>query len=515
VALVVWFVAVIVQTAWICDDAFITIRTIDNLLHGYGLRWNVLERVQTFTHPLWMALLVPLYAIVRDPYFAPLLLSALSSIAAFCVLVLDPARPQPAAIFIGVALIVSKAFTDYATSGLENGLTDLLLAGFCIVLFGRPAGARKTFVLFLLATLLTLNRLDLVLIAAPPLAAYMLLRARHPKQWLVAALPVSILLLWDVFAIVYYGSITPNTALAKLNSAVPWLPRMEQGLQYMTDSAQNDPPTLLVCAAGVLAAILRRRTAEVTLAVGALLYCVYVVWIGGDFMSGRFLSAPFLVCAVLVGRAVGERRRAGVWSMALLAIGLLSPHPPPLSTASYRVGEPLELLGLRGIVDERGFYYRTTGLLRILQRPALRLDAQENHADLAGELAGRFILRGLAYSTSSERVVVDVNVGMAGYYAGPNTHIIDLMATTDPLLARIPFADQARWRPGHLLRAIPLGYRESIRASRNLIVDEEVATLYDDVVLVTQGDLWSAARLRTIARQGFGLRPELGPVRYR
>jgi hypothetical protein len=37
--------------AWIGDDAAITARVIDNLLHGYGLRWNVDERVQAFTHP--------------------------------------------------------------------------------------------------------------------------------------------------------------------------------------------------------------------------------------------------------------------------------------------------------------------------------------------------------------------------------------------------------------------------------------------------------------------------------
>jgi len=40
------------RTAWVCGDAYITFRTIDNLVHGYGLRWNVDERVQAFTHPV-------------------------------------------------------------------------------------------------------------------------------------------------------------------------------------------------------------------------------------------------------------------------------------------------------------------------------------------------------------------------------------------------------------------------------------------------------------------------------
>ncbi len=43
-------------------------------------------------------------------------------------------------------------------------------------------------------------------------------------------------------------------------------------------------------------------------------------------------------------------------------------------------------------------------------------------------------------------------IGIAGYYAGPGTHIIDTFAP-DPLLARLPMA--ANRGPGHYERAIP------------------------------------------------------------
>ena len=49
--------AAIVKCAWICDDSFITMRSVDNLLHGRGLTWNPGERVQVFTHPLWLLVL--------------------------------------------------------------------------------------------------------------------------------------------------------------------------------------------------------------------------------------------------------------------------------------------------------------------------------------------------------------------------------------------------------------------------------------------------------------------------
>ena len=60
---------VLVRTAWLCDDAYITFRTIDNLVHGYGLRWNVADRVQSYTHPLWMLALSAVALVTLRLYF--------------------------------------------------------------------------------------------------------------------------------------------------------------------------------------------------------------------------------------------------------------------------------------------------------------------------------------------------------------------------------------------------------------------------------------------------------------
>ncbi len=40
------------KCAWVSDDAYITFRTVDNFVHGHGLRWNTGERVQAYTNPL-------------------------------------------------------------------------------------------------------------------------------------------------------------------------------------------------------------------------------------------------------------------------------------------------------------------------------------------------------------------------------------------------------------------------------------------------------------------------------
>src|SRR3954466_11954627 len=45
------------RDAWVSDDAVITFRYVDNLLHGHGASFNPGDKVQGYTHPLWFLLL--------------------------------------------------------------------------------------------------------------------------------------------------------------------------------------------------------------------------------------------------------------------------------------------------------------------------------------------------------------------------------------------------------------------------------------------------------------------------
>ncbi|MBN1440937.1 MAG: hypothetical protein JW929_16140 [Anaerolineales bacterium] len=70
VGLLAVLAVVLVRTAWVCDDAYITMRTVDHFTHGNGLVYNIGERVQSYTHPLWLLLLAGLYAVTGDAYFS-------------------------------------------------------------------------------------------------------------------------------------------------------------------------------------------------------------------------------------------------------------------------------------------------------------------------------------------------------------------------------------------------------------------------------------------------------------
>ena len=74
------------RTAWMSDDAHITLRTIRNFLAGVGLRWNLVERVQSYTHPLWLFVLSPLHWLTGEYYLTVLFPSvAFSLMAGFLI----------------------------------------------------------------------------------------------------------------------------------------------------------------------------------------------------------------------------------------------------------------------------------------------------------------------------------------------------------------------------------------------------------------------------------------------
>ena len=169
------FLAVVIRTAWLSDDSLITLRTVLNVTHGFGLRFNIDERVQTFTHPLWLAVVTArMLRDVRTSSFAAFLSSVLLAVIAFWTAVNRAATAWQAAAVV-VVLLFSRAFVDFSTSGLENPLSCVLLAWF-VVNFLRthepePQRPRRLITrLWLITSLLYLTRPDDIVLVAPMLA---------------------------------------------------------------------------------------------------------------------------------------------------------------------------------------------------------------------------------------------------------------------------------------------------------------------------------------------------------
>jgi arabinofuranosyltransferase len=109
VALFVLLASIIVKSAWLGDDAYIGFRSIDNLLNGHGLRWNIEERVQVFTDPLKLLLMAVFYGITNEMFVTAIVFCIVASLGAVFVLVRHLSVSIAAAMACLVALVSSKA----------------------------------------------------------------------------------------------------------------------------------------------------------------------------------------------------------------------------------------------------------------------------------------------------------------------------------------------------------------------------------------------------------------------
>jgi arabinofuranosyltransferase len=492
VLLLVIYLVFVIRGAWLCDDIYITLRTVHNFVHGHGLTWNPDERVQAYTHPLWMFVLAGTYLALDNAYWAALLPSLVFSLLTALLVAFRLARTPLAAVLALALLLLSKAFTEFSTSGLENPLTHLLLALFLVVLLQPHRSRGSLLLLLLLAALLGVNRADTLLLVLPALV--LAIREHRRRAGLGALelvrlgiLGLAPLWLWELFSLFYYGSLIPNTAFAKLNTGIPPAQMARQGLTYLLNSLAWDPLTLtavLGCLAAPLASGDRRLW---WVAAGAWLYVAWVTHHGGCFMSGRMLSGPLLLAVVLWARLPLTSTRQLAVPLAALATLALTTRSGPLSVEDRHH----QKLTDSGIIDERRFYFDERGLMtfhrdkRFPARPSAREVPELDHVCGFG--------------------------GIRGFASGSRGHLIDTCALSDAFLGRLPAigAFTGDWRIGHFDRALPVGYWETIRSGQTLLRTPELARLYDRLQLVIRGDLLDPQRwaetLRLVTGAGTSL----------
>jgi len=275
--------------------------------------------------------------------------------------------------------------------------------------------------------------------------------------------------------------------------------RLARGVDYFLRTLIFDPVTLPAIAVGLAALVWSRCRTDWSIAAGLLLYFAYILYIGGDHMMGRFFTAPLVVAIAVLSRTewMTTRARASAGAALAVGLGLLAPWEPALLSGygySYannlihgrETREPAD--GGRNvfvwqITDERRFYYEFAGLLKV---------------GLNGEPDHMWKRDGQALRRGGRQVVVRETIGLTGFYAGPEVHIIDQLALADPLLARLPGGD-AGSRIGHLSRKIPDGYVQSVATGLNMVANPDLAAYYEALREVVSSPLWSGSRLRTTA----------------
>lgn len=496
--LVLAILLVVLRDSFVCEDAFILFRTVDNWLGGFGLRWNVAERCQSFTSPLWLFAVSAVYGLTGEIFYSVLSLSLLVTGVA---LVLFSSRVVSGfgwdAIVGLTVLLFSRAFVDFSASGLENPLLHLLLVLFVLswkAVESAPATPGRLFPLSLACCLCVLTRMDTVLLLLPAMLLVIIDTARNPnRRRLFGALAMGFLpfVLWEAFSVVYYGFPFPNTFYAKTTHGVPGAEIVAQGFFYLRNALAWDPLTLFAILAGIAVGLLPgfRSRRGGALAAGIIIYLGWVVSVGGDHMAGRFLSAP-LLCAVIVLSSSGLGRRPGL-VVLLLAVALGWNARCPTLAADFQAAECV--LDQAKIIDERG-----------CSKPEASLLARS--VEFPFEMHTRAVA-GREARAMGRHAVVEGWAGIFGFYAGPEVHVIDVLGLGDPLLSRLPMLP-VEWRIAHFARPVPEGYQEAV-IGQGAIRDPSMARYYERLSVVTRGEIWSGERFREIWRFNVGAYDEL------
>ncbi|MEO1267156.1 MAG: hypothetical protein AAFX99_03595, partial [Myxococcota bacterium] len=209
-----------------------------------------------------------------------------------------------------------------------------------------------------------------------------------------------------------------------------------------------------------------------------------VIRIGGDFMGGRFLAAPFfVVVCVAVTLIPAKWPRLWVLPPVLVVLGLLSQHPN-LAFGSHFAFDT-DAISKDRVTDERKFYTNGTAL-----RYAKDLASWPAHG---WAQTGRNVR-----AAGREKVIERITIGMFGYFAGPDVFIVDPVGLGDPLLSRLPTLETTDVTVGHFRRRIPPGYIEGLKSGSMNLAEPGVAEFYSHIERITRGPLFTAERWRSI-----------------
>jgi len=472
---------------WVDEDAFINFRVVHNLLAGHGPVFNVGERVEVDSDPLWMFTLALLHTVV--PWVSLEWTSVVLGLACtaggfvaggLAVGRLGGRHDEGTVLPLGLLMVSAVAGVwEFTTSGLEMSMVFLWL-GLAYLLLVRVAGRRSGAVPVAVALGLgPLVRPELLLGASVFVAVLVVLvtsptwpsttgRVRRAAAVVVAA--AALPLAYELFRMAYYALVVPSTALAKAAGSSWW----SQGATYLWNFVSPYtlwlPFLLAVPLVGArVAGWLRAgdRTGVLVLctplAVG-LVDLLYVVHVGGDYMHARLLLPAFFALCLPVYVGVRSPRRVlvvpavgiAVWSVVCL--GWLRFIPPTVHGLN-----PQTVF----ISNERSSWITATGSAH----PVTAADYRRALSGRAGAVLAE-AARQVPPGRQEVLVITDpfapldpsaalparsplpfslaVNlpaIGVIGYLAGPDVYVYDSYSLANPIGSHTTVLRHAR--PGH------------------------------------------------------------------
>jgi len=284
------------------DDAYITYRYAENLARGNGPVFNPGERVLGTTAPGHMLLGALLYPVVGKAALPSMMAMlgclgwVLQALAAFAILA--AAFSYPVAAFGGAAVLAGMAGSSGVVALETNLVAACALWSLALAIRSRWLGA------FVWAALAGLFRPDAYLVTLLVAVACLVETRRIP--WRAAAAWCAITLPWQLFALLYYGSVLPRPAVVK-HARNPFGDYLVHELGHPVETlfgsggAAALAAAWLLFAAGACALRARGRRLWLVPAYGALHFLAYA-WLR-PFRSHTWHLYPLCVVAALLSIA--------------------------------------------------------------------------------------------------------------------------------------------------------------------------------------------------------------------
>jgi len=376
--------------AW--DDAYISFVYVKNCAAGNGLTYNG-TRVQGYTNPLWVLLLLPFAYFGFDIPSVAIVLGGLFGISTL-VLVYALGRrfglSRWWALLPAGLLSLQIDFAYYLGKGLETSL----FASLFTLLFGVALLAgreiRSIILLGVVGGLTALCRAEGMILALGACVLFAV-RTRWPKGSISAVIAFVIAAPWSVWAHSFYGAWLPNPIFAKVPGIS--LAQAETGLKYLFPLSFSGAAIASLHLLVLLAVITAKDRRIKYLASLLLVWSGFIIAVGGDHLVGLRFLVPALPLMLMATALFARQFRSHPVRILILLV--------PVMMLTARWSDPLRRIHAASNAESRRVWIEIGQWFR------------EN--------------------VSPDSVIAVNPSGIIAYYSGRTT--IDMLGLNDPYIA--------------------------------------------------------------------------------
>ena len=501
------FGLIVFLSAWNCDDAYHGFVTVRNILNGNGFVYNVGERVNVCTCPLFVLMLTGFTFIFREVTIASYILCTVFSTAAFYMITSNFCKDKWQVLLTFLATTSSYCFMSFTTSGLENSLLFLELAFFVLV-YSKDGeyDFKRLILLAFIDSLALFTRMDIGFMLFIPTAYVFLFKKKCSfiKMFGAGVIGLMPFFIWELFSAFYFGSWFPNPFYVKVGTSIPVGEYIIHGIQYLLISFGYDLVLIVFIFIAIVRLLMDKRLSFKMFAIGMIVKLCWVIYMGGDFMVGRHFTDLFFVAIAWIlvvineeeksTRANDDKIRANKWKLGL-SIVLILCISISINTRTTVMNSFLFPQNQYQCGEEKDWYYPTLGMLPRLM--TYISEGRDLTDDTWAEVEADVVKRIKEAVARGDRAMLSTWApGVLVYKYNEKMYLVDDLALGDAFLSKFPSIYANPWRVGHTRREVPVGYGESLFNNTNLIEDPDLRQYYDMFLEVTRGELFSGKRVK-------------------